>query len=114
MNTGQVVDFRSDNVAPAAEEVIRALAVIGRDAASSYGEDHETQHLAALFSEVFNQAAVGWPVPAGTAANAMTIAGLLPEGGAVVCHEWAHGRTTQGEHAARSHSGPLAGHYAVA
>jgi threonine aldolase len=90
MNIGQVVDFRSDNVAPAAEEVIRALAVIGRDAASSYGEDHETQHLAALFSEVFNQTAVGWPVPTGTAANAMTIAGLLPEGGAVVCHEWAH------------------------
>ncbi len=90
MNTRQVVDFRSDNVAPAAEEVICALAGAGREATSPYGEDPETQHLAALFSGIFNQTAVGWPVPTGTAANAMTIGGLLPEGGAVVCHERAH------------------------
>src|SRR5258708_10210388 len=90
MNTRQVVDFRSDNVAPAAEEVICALAGAGREATSPYGEDHKTQHFAGLFSGIFGQTAVGWPVPTGTAANAMTIGGLLPEGGTVVCHERAH------------------------
>jgi threonine aldolase len=90
MNTRQVIDFRSDNVAPAAQQVILALADSGRDAASPYGDDAETQNLAVLFSEVLGQSAVGWPVPTGTAANAMTIGALLPEGGAVVCHEQAH------------------------
>jgi threonine aldolase len=90
MNERQVIDFRSDNVAPAAEQVISALADAGRDAASPYGEDHETRHLDTLFSEIFGQAAVGWPVPTGTAANAVTLGGLLPGGGAVVCHERAH------------------------
>jgi threonine aldolase len=90
MNTRQVIDFRSDNVAPAAQQVIRALADAGRDAASPYGDDPETQNLAVLFSEVLGQSAVGWPVPTGTAANAMTIGALLPEGGAVLCHERAH------------------------
>jgi len=84
------VDFRSDNVAPAADEVVRGLAELGLQAASPYGDDDVTQHLPALLTEVFGQTAVGWPVPTGTAANAMTIGALLPQGGVVVCHERAH------------------------
>jgi threonine aldolase len=85
-----LIDFRSDNVAPAAEEVMRGLVDLGRQTASPYGDDDETQHLSALLTEVFGRAAVGWPMPTGTSANAMTIGALLPEGGAVVCHERAH------------------------
>jgi threonine aldolase len=104
MNTHQTIDFRSDNVAPAAEQVIRALAEAGREPVSPYGEDHETQGLAALFSEVFGRAAVGWPVPTGTAANAVTISGLLPEGGSLICHERAH--ALRSEEGATLHADP--------
>lgn len=104
MTSPQAFDFRSDNVAPAAEEVIRGLASIGRGPASSYGDDDETGRLAALFSDVFGKPAVGWPVPTGTAANAMTIGGLLPEGGNVLCHERAH--AIRSEEGATSYANP--------
>jgi threonine aldolase len=90
MNKLQAIDFRSDNVAPAADQVVRGIEAIGHGTASPYGDDDATQRLATLFSGVFGRAAVGWPVPTGTAANAMTIGALLPEGGVVVCHERAH------------------------
>lgn len=104
MNTRQAVDFRSDNVAPAADQVIQALAQASRAPASPYGEDDETRHLAALFSGVFGRPAVGWPVPTGTAANAVTLSGLLPEGGTVVCHERAH--ALRSEQGATLHANP--------
>jgi threonine aldolase len=100
-----MIDFRSDNVAPPAIEVIRDLSATERHAASPYGEDDETQQLGALVSDVFGQNAVAWPVPTGTAANAVTIAGLLPQGGAVVCHERAH--AFRSEEGATLHANPL-------
>jgi threonine aldolase len=86
----QPIDFRSDNVAPMAPEVMEALSAVDRDNASPYGEDEATQALPALFTSVFGRSAAGWPLPTGTAANAMTINALLPAGGVVLCHERAH------------------------
>lgn len=85
-----LIDFRSDNVAPVAEAVVRGLAELDRQTSSPYGDDNETQGLPALMTKIFGQAAVGWPLPTGTSANAMTISALLPQGGTVVCHERAH------------------------
>jgi threonine aldolase len=90
MNPLQSIDFRSDNVAPAAPEVLRALSAVDSDSASPYGEDDATRALPALLSAVFERPAVGWPLPTGTAANAMTLSVMLPTGGIVFCHERAH------------------------
>ncbi len=73
MTNAKLVDFRSDNVAPVASEVLRDLNAMARNAASPYGADDVTERLGALLTDVFGQTAVAWPVPTGTAANAVTI-----------------------------------------
>jgi len=104
MHPSQPIDFRSDNVAPAAPEVIQALSAVGSDKASPYGEDDTTRALPALLKAVFERPAVGWPLPTGTAANAMTISALLPAGGVVFCHERAHAYVS--EQGATIHANP--------
>jgi threonine aldolase len=105
MTPDKVVDFRSDNVAPVASEVLCDLNAVARvDTASPYGDDDITVGLGALVSDVFGQTAVAWPVPTGTAANAVTITGLLPKGGVVVCHERAH--AFRSEEGATVHANP--------
>src|ERR1035437_5478247 len=39
MNKLQAIDLRSDNVAPAADQVVRGIEAIGHGAASPYGDD---------------------------------------------------------------------------
>jgi threonine aldolase len=84
------IDFRSDNVAPVAPAVLESLAALGAQAASAYGADQETAGLSARFSIYFKRPSAAWPLPSGTAANAMALAALLPQGGSVFCHTGAH------------------------
>jgi threonine aldolase len=100
------IDFRSDNVAPAAPAVLESLAALDRAAASPYGADQETVELSARFSAYFERPAAAWPLPSGTAANAMALAALLPQGGSVFCHAEAH--ILVHENGAVSHAEPRA------
>jgi threonine aldolase len=100
----QPINFRSDNVAAAAPEVLAGLAQLGRAAAGPYGDDEETRALPASLMATFGRLCVGWPLPTGTAANAMTIGALLPEGGTVICHERAH--AFRSEEGATVHANP--------
>ena len=87
--------FASDNVAPAAPEVIDAIARINRGTVHSYGDDAETRRLATLAQEIFECELVIHPVTTGTAANALALATLVPAFGAVYCHELAHINTDE-------------------
>lgn len=83
-------DFRSDNVAGAAPEVVGALAQAARGTASSYGEDPWTARLKAQLGELFETEVAVFPVATGTAANALALAAMTPPFGAVYCHQEAH------------------------
>lgn len=83
--------FTSDNAAPAAPEVLAALASANEGPAMAYGADAETERARAMVREVLEapQAAVEF-VGIGTAANALALAALTPPWGAVFCHDEAH------------------------
>ena len=83
--------FTSDNAAPAAPEVLAALARANAGPAMAYGADAETERARAMVREVLEtpQAAVEF-VGIGTAANALALAALTPPWGAVFCHDEAH------------------------
>jgi threonine aldolase len=87
--------FASDNVAPAAPEVMDAIARINQGTVHSYGDDAETRRLTTLAQEVFECDLVIHPVATGTAANALALAALVPPFGGVYCHEIAHINTDE-------------------
>jgi threonine aldolase len=84
------MNFKSDNTAPAAPEIIAALARVNEGVAGNYGDDHVTDRLKAKLSALFEKEVAVFPVATGTAANALSLAHLTPPHGAVFCHEGAH------------------------
>jgi threonine aldolase len=84
------MDFRSDNVAGAAPEILAALEAANRGTDTSYGEDAVSARLARRFAEIFEHEVAVFPVATGTAANALALAALTPPWGIVYCHEDAH------------------------
>ncbi len=84
------MNFKSDNTAPAAPEVLAALARVNDGVAGNYGDDHVTERLKAKLSALFEKEVAVFPVATGTAANALSLAALTPPHGAVFCHEGAH------------------------
>ncbi len=87
--------FASDNVAPAAPEVMAALARVNQGSVHSYGDDPETRRLTALACACFETELSIFPVATGTAGNALALAVLAPPFGAVYCHEAAHVNTDE-------------------
>ena len=90
-----MISFASDNAAPAAPEVLAALAAANRGAAHSYGDDPWTRELTARAAAIFETGLAIYPVATGTAANALALATLVPPFGAVICHEGAHINTDE-------------------
>jgi threonine aldolase len=84
------VNFRSDNTAPVAPEILAALCEANEGPAAAYGEDAWSERLGALFSEIFEHEARVFTVASGTAANAIALASLTPQWGAILCHREAH------------------------
>jgi len=84
------LDFRSDNVAGVAPEVLTALAVAAQGSDSAYGADATTTRLEARLAELFAHDVTVFPVATGTAANALALAQAVPGWGAVLCHREAH------------------------
>ena len=85
------MNFRSDNNAAIAPEILSAL--IAANAAASaraYGEDEWSRKLDARFSEVFERDVRVFTVASGTAANAIALASAVAPWGAVLCHREAH------------------------
>ncbi len=87
--------FASDNVAPAAAEVMDAIARINHGTVHSYGDDVETRRLTSLAQEVFECRLAIYPVATGTAANSLALAALVPPFGGIYCHAIAHINTDE-------------------
>jgi threonine aldolase len=84
------MNFRSDNTAPAAPEIMAALSAVNEGYAPAYSEDEWSKRLEEAFSALFERDVRVFTVASGTAANAISIASLCPPWGAVLCHREAH------------------------
>ncbi|MGD9814133.1 MAG: low specificity L-threonine aldolase [Hyphomonadaceae bacterium] len=84
------MNFRSDNNAAAAAEIIAALTSANEAFAVAYGGDPWSQKLDETFSALFEREVRVFTVASGTAANAISLASVTPPWGAIVCHREAH------------------------
>ncbi len=85
------IEFRSDNSAGVAPEVLTAIADANVGSAVAYGADQQTARLEQRVREVFQHSTARvFPVSSGTAANALGLTALCPPWGSVLCHETAH------------------------
>jgi threonine aldolase len=94
--TRTLPNFRSDNVAPVSPEILQAIAEVNRGPAASYGDDDYSKLLNQRFSMLFETEVTVFPVPTGTAANALSLASCARPYGAIYCHEEAHVHTSEG------------------
>jgi len=84
------MNFRSDNTAPAAQEILAALSAVNDQPAAAYGEDPWSRKLDDAFSVLFERDVRVFTVASGTAANSIALASAVPPWGAIICHEEAH------------------------
>lgn len=89
------MNFRSDNEAPVAPEIMEALARANSGADHSYGADAATARLQGQFSDLFETEVAVFPVITGTAANALSLAQSAPPYGVVYCHRESHIHTDE-------------------
>ena len=89
------LNFRSDNVATVAPEILRALDAVNHGPAASYGDDECSALLNRKLSELFETEVNVFPVSTGTAANALSLATCARPWGAIYCHEEAHIHTSE-------------------
>ncbi|MEM6972857.1 MAG: beta-eliminating lyase-related protein [Pseudomonadota bacterium] len=83
--------FASDNASGAHPAVLEALVVANAGAAMPYGNDAATARVEDMIREIFEAPrARVLLVATGTAANAITLAGLCPPWSAIYCHDIAH------------------------
>ena len=84
------MDFRSDNIATVAEEIMSAIVKANEGSASGYGEDDITETLESKYSELFEKDVKVFPVLTGTIANALALSVLCPPYGAIYAEENSH------------------------
>ena len=85
------IEFRSDNSAGVAPEILTAIADTNVGSAVAYGADPQTARLEQRVRELFEHSTARvFPVSSGTAANALGLTALCPPWGSVLCHETAH------------------------
>jgi len=84
------MNFASDNAYGAWREIIAALVQAGEGAVPSYGEDALTAKVRGRLCHLFERDIAVFPVISGTAANALALATLTPQHGAIFCHAESH------------------------
>jgi threonine aldolase len=84
------MNFRSDNTAPVAAEIMAALVQANEGAAAAYGDDAWSRRLGEAFSDLFEHDVRVFTAASGTAANAIALASVAPPWGAILCHREAH------------------------
>ncbi len=90
MSDPRSFDFRSDNVAGVAPELLAALAAAAQGSESSYGDDAITQRVEARLADLFEHEVSFFSVATGSAANALALANVVPGWGSILCHREAH------------------------
>lgn len=84
------MNFASDNTAGIAPGILSALARANDGFAIGYGDDALTRRIEQRIGEMFECDAAVFPVPTGTAANALSLAHVTAPWGGVLCHQQAH------------------------
>lgn len=84
------MNLTSDNIAPAHQSVLDALAGANHGPARPYANDDLTLRVKAQLAEVFEREVEVFLVTTGTAANALALAQMTPPWGAVIGHAEAH------------------------
>jgi threonine aldolase len=84
------MNFSSDNAYGAWPEILEALVRAAEGAVPSYGDDALTAKVRGRFSELFEREVAVFPVISGTAANALALATLAPQHGAIFCDAESH------------------------
>jgi threonine aldolase len=84
------MNFRSDNTASAAAEIMAALTSVNDGPAAGYGEDPWSRKLDETFSALFERDVRVFTVASGTAANSIALASVTPPWGSIICHREAH------------------------
>jgi threonine aldolase len=84
------MDFRSDNVAGAAPDILQAVIEANQGTATSYGADPYSERVEKRLGEIFEKPVKAFAVTTGTACNALALSALTPSYGAILCHEEAH------------------------
>jgi threonine aldolase len=85
-----VINFCSDNVAGAPDEIISAVSNAARGAEPAFDGDAWTRRLRDSLTNLFERPVELFLVPSGTAANALAVSCLVPADGIVFCHQVAH------------------------
>lgn len=86
----RAINFVSDNQYGASPQILAAIAAVGNEPQPSYGDDDVTQRVTSRLCELFEREVAVFPVINGTAANALSLATLVPPHGAIFCHAEAH------------------------
>jgi threonine aldolase len=84
------MNFASDNTAPVAPAILDAIVKANAGYALGYGNDDWTHGVERRLSEIFEREVAAFLVPAGTAANALSLAHIAPPWGVVFCHADSH------------------------
>jgi threonine aldolase len=86
----RAVNFASDNTAPVAPAILDAIVAANTGYARGYGNDDQTLAVERRLSEIFEREVAAFLVPTGTAANALSLAQVMPPWGVVFCHLESH------------------------
>ncbi len=89
------MDFRSDNTAPVAPEIMQALIEANKGNQSSYSNDTYTKQIDEIVARIFEHEVNIFFVSTGTAANAIALSSMTHNGGIIYCHESAHINTDE-------------------
>jgi threonine aldolase len=84
------MNFISDNAVGVAPEIMSALVEANRGPSMPYGNDDWTRRVERKLADIFEREVRVFPVATGTAANALSIATLVPPYGSIYAHEEAH------------------------
>lgn len=84
------MDFRSDNTAGAAPEILEALGRANTGKTAAYGEDAFSREVEDRIADLFQREASVFLMATGTAANAVALAAMTPPWGAIFCHPQSH------------------------
>jgi threonine aldolase len=84
------MNFRSDNTATVAAEILAALMEVNKGSALAYGDDQWSRSLDEKFSAAFEREVRVFTVATGTAANSISLASAVPPWGSILCHREAH------------------------
>ena len=90
------MQFHSDNITGCAPEVLEALIATNAEKTRPYGADLHTERAEAEFRRVFETDLDVIFVATGTAANALALASITPDYGAIFCVKGAHIEDSEG------------------